>query len=67
MGIAILPENEIADELGAGRLVLVLEGTLRDADLGVHVVHAHVRQVPPRLRAFVDFLVAWFRSPRWRT
>ncbi|HKA88104.1 MAG TPA: LysR family transcriptional regulator [Haliangiales bacterium] len=65
LGLAILPESEIAGELRAGRLVALLDGTLRDAETGVHVVHAYVRDIPARVRALVDHLATWFRTPRW--
>jgi len=65
LGLAVLPESEVADELAAGRLRKVLEGTLRDAELGVYAVHPHGRKAPARVRALVDFLVEWFRKARW--
>src|SRR5262249_26281744 len=65
LGLAVLPESEIAEELAAGRLRVVLPGSLRDAALGVYAVHAHGRKAPARVRAFVESLVEWFRKTRW--
>jgi DNA-binding transcriptional LysR family regulator len=65
LGLAVLPESEIAGELAAGRLAAVLDGALRDADIGVHAVHAYTQNIPARVRALVDHLVEWFRTPRW--
>jgi DNA-binding transcriptional LysR family regulator len=65
LGLAVLPESEAAADLHAGRLVGVLDGTLRDADMGVFAVHAYPHNLPARVRAFVDHLAAWFRTPRW--
>jgi DNA-binding transcriptional LysR family regulator len=63
LGIAVLPESEIGEELAAGRLATVLDGTLRGAALGVFALHA--ARPPARVRAVVDHLVAWFATPRW--
>lgn len=48
-----------------GRLVALLPD-LTPADEGaIHAVFLPERQVVPRIRAFVDFLVAAFRDPDW--
>lgn len=60
VGIAVLPESEIADELAAGRLVTLLDGALRAADLGVFALHAP--RPPARVRALVDHLAACFSN-----
>ncbi len=65
LGVAVLPESEISGDLAAGRLVAVLDGTLRDADMGIHAVHAYTQNVPARVRALVGHLAEWFRTPRW--
>src|SRR5262249_26823772 len=65
LGLAVLPASEVADELAAGRLQTVLEGTLRNAALGIYALHPYGRRPPARVRAFVDFLADWFREPRW--
>jgi DNA-binding transcriptional LysR family regulator len=65
-GIAVLPESECAEELAAGRLVTLLDGALRGATTAVWAVHPYGGgNVPARVRALVDFLVEWFRGPRW--
>ena len=65
LGLAVLPVSEVQDELAAGRLRVVLDGTLRDAELGVYAVHPHGRKAPARVRTFVAFLAEWFRRARW--
>jgi DNA-binding transcriptional LysR family regulator len=65
LGIAILPESEVAEELAAGQLVELLPGALRNATLGVHALHGFGGKPPARVRALVDHLVAWFAEPRW--
>ncbi|HEU5054923.1 MAG TPA: LysR family transcriptional regulator [Kofleriaceae bacterium] len=59
LGIAVLPTFIAASDLRAGRLIPLLD-RFRGDDLGVHTLHPHRRHVPPKVRAFVDFLVARF-------
>jgi DNA-binding transcriptional LysR family regulator len=60
-GLAVVPSMLVADDVGAGRLRLVLEGARR-AEIGIHAVTAHRIQIPPRVRALLDFLVADLRA-----
>lgn len=56
LGVAILPEWMMQEELKAGRLVRLLpEWSARD--LPVHVVYAGHRLLPLRVSAFIDFAV----------
>lgn len=64
LGLALLPSSLVARELDAGRLVTVLPGFPR-RELGLYAVHPHLRQVPPKVRAFVDLLVRRFARPPW--
>jgi len=64
LGLAVLPTFMVTRELAAGTLRLVLDGARR-AEIGLYAVTAHRAHVPPRTRAFVDFLVARFRQPEW--
>ncbi len=64
MGLAVLPRFMIADDLAAGRLRPVLPSFV-PAKLGIYAVYPHGKRVPSKTRAFVDLLVAHFRSPRW--
>jgi len=61
LGLAVLPSFMVAQDVAAGRLALVLEGQ-RQAEIGIYAVVAHRRQMPPRIRAFLDFLSAYFRA-----
>jgi DNA-binding transcriptional LysR family regulator len=56
-GLASVPSMLVADDVAAGRLTVVLDG-LRRAEFGIHAITAHRTQVPPRVRALLDFLVA---------
>lgn len=56
LGVAVLPEWMMLEELQAGRLVRLLpEWSARD--LPVHVVYAGHRLLPLRVSAFIDFAV----------
>jgi len=61
LGLAVLPSFMVADDVAAGRLALVLERQRR-AEIGIYAVVAHRRQMPARVRAFLDFLSAHFRG-----
>jgi DNA-binding transcriptional LysR family regulator len=64
-GIAMHSVWHVADDLRAGRLVRVLPG-YAPPTTGIHAVMPERRLVPPRTRAFVDFLVEELgRSPPW--
>ncbi|MBS1871843.1 MAG: LysR family transcriptional regulator [Acidobacteria bacterium] len=54
LGVAVLPEWLIAEDLASGALVRVLEGW-RGRDLAAYVVYPVQRRVPKRVRAFIDF------------
>lgn len=64
LGIALHSTWHIDEDLRAGRLVRVLP----DYGLsnGIHAVMPQRRLVPPRVRAFVDFLAERFDTPFWR-
>jgi DNA-binding transcriptional LysR family regulator len=57
MGIAQFPRYRIAESLANGKLCELLSSTPPPA-LPVSVLHASQRQIPARLRVFVDWLVA---------
>lgn len=54
-GIALLPSFYVGADIRAGALVRLLP-EWRPPELGVYAVHPHRRHVPPKVRAFVDFL-----------
>lgn len=63
-GIALQPEFIAAPYLADGRLVPLL-ADWRPEPITVYAVHHQSRHVGPKIRAFVDHLAAWFRTPRW--
>jgi transcription elongation GreA/GreB family factor len=62
LGIVMLPELLVAEDLAAGRLHRVLDDYLT-GDLAVHALHPHGRLAPASVRAFMDHLATIFRAP----
>lgn len=67
LGVARLPGYLVRDDLEQGRLVRLLPH-VASARKAVFAVRAHAALVPPRVRAFIDFLAAelpaWIDPPR---
>lgn len=61
-GVTLQPIYSAAPLIAQGRLTALLPGYAPRA-LGVHGVYASRRQVPPALRAMLDFLVERFADP----
>jgi len=53
----------VREDVQAGRLVTLLEAFEPD-DLGIYAVYPHRERMPPKLRAFVDHLAAWYEAER---
>lgn len=65
VGLAILPTFYVGDALRAGTLVRVLPD-VRLPELGVFAVYPERRNALPKLRAFIDFMIASFGpQPEW--
>jgi len=56
MGAAFLPEWLVGDDLASGRLQL-LSGSEPGFAGNLYAVYASRRQMPPKLRCFIDFLI----------
>ena len=61
LGIAVLPEWLIEDDLVAGRLVRVLP-KWQARELPAHVVYPAQRRLPLRVRTFIDFAVNYMST-----
>jgi DNA-binding transcriptional LysR family regulator len=62
MGITVLPESHVADDIETGALIRLLPGfAIRDADKEVSLVYPGRRHVSAKTRSFVDFALAYFR------
>ena len=58
LGVAVLPDWLIREDLLSGQLVRVLS-QWKAKDLPIHVVYAGARLLPTRVRAFIDFAVSY--------
>jgi DNA-binding transcriptional LysR family regulator len=64
-GILMTPSFYVAPLLREGKLRRIL-ASYKLAELGIHAVYPQRSQVPPKVRAFVDFLAARFgKKPEW--
>jgi DNA-binding transcriptional LysR family regulator len=64
-GIVLAPSFYVAPMLRDGRLKRLLAG-YRLQELGIHAVYPQRDHVPPKVRAFVDFLAKRFgKKPEW--
>jgi DNA-binding transcriptional LysR family regulator len=64
LGLAVLPTHMVAGELAAERLQAVLTD-YRRGEIGVYAVYPNRRNLPAKLRAFVDFLAGRFAEAPW--
>lgn len=55
LGLAMVPDFVVGDDLRAGRLSAVLED-FRDDPIGIYAVYSHRRHLSMKVRVFVDFL-----------
>lgn len=56
LGLSLIPEVYVRDDLSAGRLQTVLDGWTKD-QATLYAVYPSRRYVMPKVRAFIDFLV----------
>lgn len=64
VGLALLPDWSVLDELRTGRLVRLLPGyrvSHVEFENGIYAVYPESRRMPSKLRVFLDFLGGWFR------
>jgi DNA-binding transcriptional LysR family regulator len=65
LGISMHSTWHVWEDLRAGRLQVVLPGYPL-ADTGIYAVTPHRRLIPPRVRAFIEYLAAHFgENPTW--
>jgi len=60
LGVAMVPDFIGKCHRDAGKLVTIL-GDYVPSDRGIYAIYPHRRYLPAKVRAFVDFLHAWFR------
>jgi len=61
LGVTVLPDWLMREDLAAGRLVRILP-KWRTRDLPIHVVYANHRILPARVSAFIDFAVDYMKE-----
>lgn len=64
MGLVLQPSFLVGPHLDSGALVEVMPG-YRSTELGVYAIYPSRRQLTPKVRALVDFLVDVFRMRAW--
>lgn len=60
-GIAVIPVWMFTDELGTGRVQIILEA-FEPSPLPIHAAYSSRRQTPAKVRAMIDFLAAAFAA-----
>ncbi len=65
IGIVRLTRLTVAQAVRAGRLVSLLPDFSAEQPLPISAVYPHRRHLPPRVPAFVDFLIEKFTPPPW--
>jgi DNA-binding transcriptional LysR family regulator len=66
LGLSLLPDWNMAIELRQQQLCAVLtDYEASPAASPIYAVHAHQRHVPPKIRAFIDFLIEGFAESRY--
>ena len=63
-GISMHPIYMVSEDLRQGRLEAVLTD-YQPTELEIHAVFPSRRNLPLRVRTFLDFLKGWFSQPRW--
>jgi hypothetical protein len=66
MGVAILPQMSIAEDLAEGRLLPLLDD-FHSFQVSLRALHAHRELAPATVRVFVEHLVESLRRPPWDT
>jgi DNA-binding transcriptional LysR family regulator len=65
IGLALLPDWSVLEDLRSGRLVRLLPGyrvSHIEFENGIFAVYPASRRMPTKLRVFLDFLSGWFRA-----
>ena len=65
-GIILQPDFLVGDDLRKGTLVELLP-QFRSITLGIFAVYPTRKHLPLKVRSLIDFLVAAFRAPSWRS
>jgi molybdate transport repressor ModE-like protein len=61
-GISMHPYYMVSEDLGAGRLAVVLP-QYEPAELDIYVIYSSRQNLPLRVRRFIEFLKEWAKTP----
>lgn len=61
VGIGLMPQFLINDELSAGRLIPLFEDWATNP-LSIFATYHHRQYVPAKVRSFIDFLAGWYEN-----
>ncbi len=66
VGIGACPDFVVARDLSQNRLISLFGG-IAEPQLAMHLLYPHRLHLAARVRAFIDFAVAWYaKAPPWR-
>ena len=65
VGIVRLTRLTVAQAIREGKLISLFETQSADSGVPIHAVYPHRRHLPPKVPAFVDFLIEKFTPPPW--
>ena len=65
-GIMLAPGFHVGRDLGAGRLVPLLQDYIKEQSV-IHAVYPRTRHLSAKVRCFIDTLVPWFQGLPWGT
>jgi DNA-binding transcriptional LysR family regulator len=63
-GIVLQPTFLVGADLAEGTLVELMP-QYKSIELGIYAVYPTRKHVSPKVRLLIDFLVDWFKTPRW--
>lgn len=63
-GIVLQPTFLVGADLANGTLVELMP-QYKSIELGIYAVYPTRKHVSPKVRLLIDFLVDWFKTPRW--
>jgi DNA-binding transcriptional LysR family regulator len=64
VGVVLLPTFYVGDAIRDGRLKTLL-GEYQAGELGIYAVYPQRKHLPPKVRAFIEFLERRFTPPPW--
>ena len=66
LGIGLVAEYMCIKDIDSGRLVSLMPEWVTMPDAGIFIAYPSTRHLAPKVRAFSDFLITYFRTYPWR-